>query len=249
MSALLAMHDAVPSTRMNHVRNGMQRHRGAAARWGIALVALALASACGSNPPPSVAVGAAGPSPSVAVATASAPPIGAALTPVRIDGTAMLPTLVDQELVAVDGSAYAKGSPARGDIVLIAVPNGGGMQVVKRVIGLPGDVIEVDGSQNPTAVLIKPGGTGPWRMLHEGYLPQLWTTLNNCCGPDGKASASGEPYTLPKGEYFVMGDNRNFSSDSRSFGPVPAPDLLGKVVYQLGGAGNFYAGGPTLVPA
>jgi len=175
--------------------------------------------------------------------------IWTALQTVRVDGTSMVGTLQDQDLLLASKISYDFGAnPSRGDIVVLIPPTDPSRDFIKRVIGLPGDVIEVDGGQHPTQLLIKPGGKGPWQLVREPYLPQTWTTLNFCCGPDGKASASAEAYTVPPGNYFVMGDNRNFSSDSRSFGPVPRKNILAKAFVRIWPLNHFggLGSGPSL---
>ena len=178
--------------------------------------------------------------------------IWTALQTVRVDGTSMVATLQDQDLLLASKISYDFGAnPSRGDIVVLIPPTDPSRDFIKRVIGLPGDVIEINGDHHPTQVLIKPGGTGNWQVLHEPYLPQPWTTLNDCCGSDGKASASAQAYTVPQGDYFVMGDNRNFSSDSRSFGPVPRKNILAKAFLRIWPLGHFggLGSGPSLSAA
>ena len=177
--------------------------------------------------------------------------IWSALQTVRVDGTSMVATLQDQDLLLASKVSYDFGAnPSRGDIVVLIPPNDPSRDFIKRVIGVPGDSIEIDGSHSPTQVLIKPNGQGPWQLLSEPYLPQTWTTLNYCCKPDGTASSTAMPLTIPQGQYFVMGDNRNFSSDSRSFGLVPRKNILAKAFLRIwplnhfGGLGN----GPALQP-
>ncbi|MBV8195033.1 MAG: signal peptidase I [Candidatus Dormibacteraeota bacterium] len=175
--------------------------------------------------------------------------IWSALQTVRVDGTSMVGTLQDQDLLLASKVSYDFGAnPSRGDIVVLIPPNDPSRDFIKRVIGLPGDTIEIDGSHQPTEVLIKPNGQGPWQLLSEPYLPQQWTTLNSCCRSDGTYSSTAQPLNIPQGQYFVMGDNRNFSSDSRSFGLVPRKNILAKAFLRIwplnhfGGLGN----GPTL---
>ena len=177
--------------------------------------------------------------------------IWTALQTVRVDGTSMVGTLQDQDLLLASKISYDFGAnPSRGDIVVLIPPTDPSRDFIKRVIGLPGDVIEIDGSQHPAQVLIKPGGKGPWQVLNEPYLPQAWTTLNDCCDQNGRASASAQAYTVPQGWYFVMGDNRNFSSDSRSFGPVPRKNILAKAFLRIWPLNHFggLGSGPSLGP-
>ena len=177
--------------------------------------------------------------------------IWSALQTVRVDGTSMVGTLQDQDLLLASKVSYDFGAnPSRGDIVVLIPPNDPTRDFIKRVIGLPGDTIEIDGSHQPTEVLIKPSSQGPWQLLSEPYLPQPWTTLDFCCRSDGTASASAQPLTIPSGEYFVMGDNRNFSSDSRSFGLVPRKNILAKAFLRIWPLNHFggLGSGPTLQP-
>jgi signal peptidase I len=167
---------------------------------------------------------------------------------VKIDGASMMPTLASGTMVLADREAYEVGrnGPKRGDIVLMESPSDPTQDFVKRIVGLPGDVIEIDGTQTPTRVLLQPGGQGAVQVLHESYLPDAWTVLDNCCSSNGEASSAPEPLTIPSGEYFVLGDNRNFSSDSRVFGLVPVADILAQVVGVQGSARELYSDRPTL---
>ena len=177
--------------------------------------------------------------------------IWSALQTVRVDGQSMVGTLQDQDLLLASKVSYDFGAnPSRGDIVVLMPPNDPTKDFIKRVVGVPGDIIQVDGSHQPTQVLVKPNGQGPWQLINEPYLPQAWSTLNNCCRPDGTASASAQPLTIPQGQYFVMGDNRNFSSDSRSFGLVPRKNILAKAFLRIWPLNHFggLGSGPSLQP-
>jgi signal peptidase I len=175
--------------------------------------------------------------------------IWSALQTVRVDGSSMVGTLQDQDLLLASKVSYDFGAnPSRGDIIVLIPPNDPTRDFIKRVIGIPGDMLEIDGGHQPTEVLVKPGGKGAWQQLHEQYVAQPWTTLNFCCRPDGTASANAQPITIPQGQYFVMGDNRNFSSDSRSFGFVPRKNILAKAFLRIWPLSHFggLGGGKTL---
>jgi signal peptidase I len=178
--------------------------------------------------------------------------IAFALQTVRVDGESMVGTLQNQDLLLASKISYDfGGNPQRGDIVILIPPTDPAQDFIKRVIGLPGDTIEIDGDHNPTQVLIKPGGRGPFQVLQEPYLPQAWTTLKDCCMVNGEASSSPQALIIPAGQYFVMGDNRNFSSDSRVFGLVPRKNILAKAILRIWPLDHFggLGSGPTLEPA
>ena len=123
----------------------------------------------------------------------------------RIEQVSMQPNLHEGEYVIVDKVSYAFRQPERGEIVVLKNPNPGQPDLIKRVIGLPGETIGVRGGQ--AYVNGQP--------LTEPYIRQ--------------PMASDSPATqLQAGQYFVMGDNRNNSEDSRIFGARPAGDIVGR---------------------
>jgi signal peptidase I len=132
--------------------------------------------------------------------------INAVSARVRVDGFSMLPTLEDGEFVLVSKVNYQFGDVERGDIIVFHFPMDPEQELIKRVIGLPGDTINV---QNGT---VSVNG----QMLNEPYIaaaPQY----------------SGE-WIVPDGQLFVLGDNRNDSSDSHSWGYLPFEKVVGKAV-------------------
>jgi signal peptidase I len=148
----------------------------------------------------------------------------AALT-ARVEGPSMGPTLREDDLLLVNKFPVGQGPLRRGDIVLLRLGNA---NAVKRVIGMPGDELEIDHGQ----VLVKPAGVGSWRGLSEPYARGGWTVANYCCDITGRATRTGfaESLSIPSGRYFVLGDNRNDSYDSRVFGLVPQDWIAGRVL-------------------
>jgi len=124
----------------------------------------------------------------------------------RVDGLSMEPNLEDNQRIIMEKVTYRFHPPQRGDIVVLRRPDGTyAHPLIKRVVGLPGETIEVrDG-----AVFID------GQILEEPYLDQ--STLGYVA-----------PLRIPERQVYVLGDNRASSNDSRSFGPVPYEDILGK---------------------
>ena len=130
--------------------------------------------------------------------------VNAATGRFRIEGASMEPNLHDSEYVLIDKVSYRLHAPERGDVIVFE-RQGNERDYIKRIIGLPGDTVQVSGGQ----VLIN------GRALGEPYLNT--TMLNDM--PARQIEAD---------RYFVMGDNRNNSSDSRSFGSIAAQDIIGR---------------------
>jgi signal peptidase I len=132
----------------------------------------------------------------------------------RIEGAAMEPGLRDGQYVLVDPAAFSGGSgPQRGDVVVFRFPRDRTRTFIKRVIGLPGERVEV--ANGKVKVCNYTTGTEACEELVEPYLRQA-------------PNYSGD-WTLHDGEYFVLGDNRNNSSDSHNWGALSSGDLIGRV--------------------
>ena len=132
--------------------------------------------------------------------------------PVRVEGTSMLPRLEDQDRLFINKFAYRFEGIQRGDVVVFYYPHDHSKSYIKRVIALPGDLLAVDRG----AVSVN------GKVLQEPYVPEAY-----------EDDRSLPARVIPDGDYFVMGDHRLISSDSRDFGPVPRDLIYGRaaVVY------------------
>ena len=134
------------------------------------------------------------------------------VSPFQVEGSSMTSTLEDNEYIIINKLAYYLGSPQRGDIVVFRPPNDPRKYYVKRVIGVPGDTLLIKNGN----VYIEQKETGKAEQLEETYLdPQnAGKTFRH---PPGSGDRSLMEYTVPEGSYFLLGDNRQGSLDSRSF--------------------------------
>jgi signal peptidase I len=130
--------------------------------------------------------------------------------PVRVEGTSMLPVLEDQDRLFVNKMAYRVGDIHRGDVVVFLYPHDHHKSYIKRVIALPGDDLRIDHGH------VSVNG----KRLAEKYVP-----------PRFEDSRSLPDTIIPDHEYFVMGDHRSISSDSRDFGPVDRDLIYGKAAF------------------
>lgn len=130
--------------------------------------------------------------------------------PVRVEGTSMLPMLEDQDRLFVNKMAYRVGDIHRGDVVVFLYPHDHSKSYIKRVIALPGDTLRIE--QGRVYVNGQP--------VVEGYVPARF-----------EDSRSHPETVLSAQEYWVMGDHRSISSDSRDFGPVERPLIYGKAAF------------------
>jgi signal peptidase I len=132
--------------------------------------------------------------------------------PVKVEGTSMMPTLTDQERIFINKFTYhfGLGSITRGDMVVFWFPLDNTKSYIKRVIGVPGDVVKIEAGQ----VFVNQ------RPLEENYIPE-----------DYRDRVSWEEHRVPADEYFVLGDHRSSSSDSRTWGFVKRGAIYGKAVF------------------
>ncbi|MDD5152660.1 MAG: signal peptidase I [Candidatus Pacebacteria bacterium] len=136
--------------------------------------------------------------------------------PFIVSGASMDPTFTNGQYLIIDELSYKIGEPSRGDIVVFKYPNDTSKYFIKRVIGLPGETIDVNQSGQ---VSIKSSDGKNAFILEEPYIEY----------PKNDSIER----TLAKDEYFVMGDNRAGSFDSRIWGPVPRNLIIGKAFLRL----------------
>ncbi len=130
--------------------------------------------------------------------------------PVKVEGTSMMPSLEDQERIFVNKFVYRLEPIERGDIVVFRYPRDPSKSYIKRVIGMAGDHIRIDGGQ------VYVNG----KALDEPYVPAEY------------ADTRSYPDTIvPPDSYFVLGDHRSMSNDSRDFGSVNQSYIYGKAVF------------------
>lgn len=138
--------------------------------------------------------------------------------PVRVEGTSMQPELRDQDRLFINKFAYHFESISRGDVVVFHYPRDPSKSYIKRVIALPGDTIRIDEGR----VFVD------GKRIAEPYVPLRFR--------DDRSMAK---MVVPPNDYFVMGDHRSISSDSRDFGPVPRNLIYGKAAFIYWPADNM----------
>jgi signal peptidase I len=130
--------------------------------------------------------------------------------PVKVEGTSMLPGLEDQERIFINKFVYKFESIQRGDIVVFRYPRDPSKSYIKRVIGVAGDKV----------------------VIRSGYVYVNGTLIQEPYVPVQFFDPRSYPETIvPEGSYYVLGDHRTMSNDSRDFGPVDADYIYGKAVF------------------
>ena len=130
--------------------------------------------------------------------------------PVKVEGTSMMPSLDDQERIFINKFVYRIEPIQRGDIVVFRYPRDPQKSFIKRVVGVAGDRIRIVEGR----VFVND------KMLEEDYVPAAY-----------EDRLSYSEVVVPPGSFFVLGDHRNLSRDSRDFGPVEASYIYGKAVF------------------
>ncbi len=139
--------------------------------------------------------------------------------PVRVEGTSMLPRLHDQDRIFINKFAYHFEDISRGDVVVFYYPRDPSKSYIKRVIAVPGDRLVVeDGRVYVNGVLQR-----------EPYVPARF-----------RDTRSVPPILLPTNNFYVMGDHRSISSDSRDFGPVERSFIYGKAAFVYWPTGTMH---------
>jgi signal peptidase I len=139
--------------------------------------------------------------------------------PVKVEGTSMQPRLEDNERIFVNKFDYVIGTPQRGDIVVFWYPKDPSKSFIKRVIGLPGERIDMDRTGHITI---------NGQALDESYL----SPGRNRDAVRKWSQVPSEWKNIEAHYYFVMGDNRDASNDSRSWGLVPEKYIYGKAMFR-----------------
>ncbi len=134
----------------------------------------------------------------------------------QIVGASSYPTLHDGERYVVDKLSYRFESPRRGDFIIMESPNNSDIDFVKRIVGLPAETIRIA----DCSVYIDN------QILKEPYL-----SPGTCTGPENSLIEK-QDLKIPQNFYFVMGDNRSHSSDSRDFGSIPLQKIVGRVIWR-----------------
>lgn len=136
--------------------------------------------------------------------------------PHRVSGNSMIPTYLDGDFILTDKLTYRFHNPQRGDVIVLKNPRDESVDFIKRIIALPGDNIRVeDGS-----IYLNE------QLLNEPYLAPGTTTAA------GHFLSEGETVTAGDSQYFVLGDNREHSSDSREWGPVTKTEIIGRTFFR-----------------
>ncbi len=135
------------------------------------------------------------------------------IQPFYVKGASMEPNFFDHEYLIIDEVSYRFRTPERGDIVVFRYPNDPSQFFIKRVIGLPGETVEI---ANGKVKVFNDSNPNGFTLPEKEYLEQIIT-------------ATTRNVTLKSNEYFVLGDNRTASLDSRYFGPVVRDAIVGRV--------------------
>jgi len=137
--------------------------------------------------------------------------------PVKVEGTSMMPGLSDQERIFINKFVYRYEAIDRGDVVVFRYPNDPSKSYIKRVVGVPGDRVQISFGR------VYVNGS----RLFEPYVPEPYAD-----------ERSMPEMLVPPNAYFVLGDHRNMSSDSRDFGSVGKDFVYGKAVFAYWPAGK-----------
>lgn len=136
--------------------------------------------------------------------------------PFIVKGDSMVPNFHSGDYLIIDEISYRFNAPKRGEVIVFKYPENPSQKFIKRIVGLPGDTVEIRDGQ-----VILYDKDNNQQVLEESYLPSSKETYGNI------------KVSLGSDQYFVLGDNRPYSSDSRTWGPLPKSNIIGKVFMRV----------------
>ncbi len=163
--------------------------------------------------------------------------------PFRIPSGSMMPTLLEGDFIFVKKYSYGlrlpvtetkiveTGEPRRGDVVVFRLPTDPSVNYIKRIIGLPGDTVVYERHRltiNGETIPLQPNEASTWNA--PVYIEDLNGRVHDILVMNPEYSTRDNTYRVPEGHYFVMGDNRDRSKDSRFIGAIPEEFLVGEAV-------------------
>jgi signal peptidase I len=151
--------------------------------------------------------------------------------PFFVKGQSMEPNFHDLDYLIIDEISYRFHSPERGDVIVFRNPNNPGQRFIKRIIGLPGEIVKI---KDGKITIIDQNGES-FVLDESEYLPK------------GTITPGDLETHLGDNQYFVLGDNRSSSLDSRFFGPILKEEIIGKVAFRLWPLSAFAQKNPGLI--
>lgn len=136
--------------------------------------------------------------------------------PHKVSGSSMVPTFINGDYILTDKLSYRFGIPKKGDIIVLKNPRDETQDFIKRIIAVPGDNLKIE----DTSVFVN------GELVPEPYLPPATPTFER------SFLREGAQITISPNQYFVFGDNREHSSDSREWGPITKDEIVGKVFFR-----------------
>lgn len=134
----------------------------------------------------------------------------------KVSGNSMVPTFHNGDFLITEKISYRLDNPKRGDIIVLKNPRDESQDFIKRIIAIPGDTIRIEGD----SVFVNS------TLLKESYIPPDTSTHA------GSFLSEGSTITAGQNQYFVLGDNRNHSSDSREWGGITKKEIVGKAFFR-----------------
>lgn len=142
--------------------------------------------------------------------------------PFVVKGDSMEPNYHSGDYLIIDELSYRLRDPERGEVIVFKYPLNTSYRYIKRIIALPGETIDLKNGE----VYVSRAGSEPTKVSEDLY-------ISDATREKWKTRMDYGPVTLKADEFFVMGDNRNYSSDSRTWGVLPMKDITGRVILRV----------------